>query len=172
MTCEKSEVIVHQYVIDISLESTFILLMYYDEDGFLLQWGRYFCLHWLKKAISLQGKHKGNHIETTSLQQMSIGVPSWKLPFSMWFPSRGNTLRSGLHASIAWKLESTSGLHHMEDRGKLHGNPRFPKGNTRETTRELRFPDVKVRETTWKPQVSLSNQRATTWKPQISHKFP
>ena len=127
-------------------------------------------------SISLGEKKRfplrGNIMESTSLQQMSMGFPSSKLPFSMWFPSRGNILRSGLHASIAWKLESTSGLHHMEDRGKLHGNPRFPKGNTRETTRELRFPDVKVRETTWKPQVSLSNQRATTWKPQISHKFP
>ena len=51
--------------------------------------------HWVKKAISLKGKHKGNHMETTSLQQISMGFPSWKLPFSMWFPLEGKhpTLR-------------------------------------------------------------------------------
>ena len=53
---------------------------------------------------------RGNIRETTSIQQISMGFPSWKLPFSMWFPSRGNTLRSGFHASIAWKLGSTSGF--------------------------------------------------------------
>ena len=70
------------------------------------------------------GKHKGNHMETTSLQHISMGFPSWKLPFSMWFPSRGNTLRFDLHAYIEWKLGSTSGFpiwkigeNHMETPG-------------------------------------------------------
>jgi len=31
----------------------------------------------------------------------------------------------------------------MENRGKLHGNPRFPKGNMRETTRKPGFPQCK-----------------------------
>ena len=68
--------------------------------------------------------------ETTSSQQMSIGVPSWKLPFSMWFPSRGNTLRSGLNVflRIDW-LESVirpiGNISTIKQRGLLFKGDQF-----------------------------------------------
>ena len=52
----------------------------------------------------IQGKPNGNNKFTTNFHGVSI----LKTTFSMWFPSRGSTLRSGLHASIAWKLGLTS----------------------------------------------------------------
>ena len=85
--------------------------------------------HWAKKGISLQWKHKGNHMETTSLQHISMGFPSLKLHFSMWFLSRGNTLGSSLHASMAWKLGSTSGF----PLWKIGGNYMETPGFQRET---------------------------------------
>ena len=128
--------------------------------------------HWVKKAISLKGKHKGNHMETTSLQQISMGFPSWKLPYSMWFPSRGKhpTLRFTCFHRMETRVNQW--FPHMENRGKPHGNPRFPKGNMRETTRKPGFPNVNIRETTWKPQVSpckhKGNHMETSNFPQVS----
>ena len=70
---------------------------------------------------------------------------------------------------------------------KLHGTPRFPQGNMRETTRKPGFPTWKPGETTWKPQVSLGkhegnpmetssfptvNIKETTLKPHNSQAFP
>ena len=64
------------------------------------------------------------------------------------FPRGGNTLRSGLHASIAWKLGSTSGFPIWKKGGNHMETPGFQKGNMRETTRKPGFPKVKIRGTT------------------------
>ena len=60
----------------------------------------------------------------------------------------------------------------MEDIGKLHGNPMFPKGNMRETTRKPGFPNVNIRETTWKSRYSPCKHKGNLMEPHISHRFP
>ena len=126
----------HTYLNKFSLDSTlrglstsikqcwFLLpVLVYKSDVYITGW---------KKRFPL----RGNIMESTSLQQMSMGFPSSKLPFSMWFPSRGNTLRSGLNASIEGKLGSTSGFPIWKIRGNYIETPGFqretwgkPKGN-------------------------------------------
>ena len=111
----------------------------------------FFSIHWVKKKGF---PFRGNIRETTwkplvLQQQISMEFPSWKLPFSIWFPLKGNTLRSGLHPSIAKKLESTGGFpiwkiggNYMETPGKHEGNHKETqvsqckhKGNHMETSR-------------------------------------
>ena len=78
--------------------------------------------------LSAYGNHK--------YKKNSMGFPFWKLPFSMWLPSRVNSLRSGLQASIAWKLGSTSGFPIWKIGGNYIETPGFqserygkPQGN-------------------------------------------
>ena len=85
------------------------------------------------------------------------------------------------------ETRGTPGVSLMETRRKLHGKPRYPKGNMREITRKPGFRTWKPVECTWKPQVSKGkhkgnhmetsrfpkvNIRETTWKPHVCNSFP
>ena len=57
------------------------------------------------KSPPLGEKRDFPSVETTSLQQISIVFPSWKEPFSMWFPLEGK------HATLRFTC-----FHRMETR--------------------------------------------------------
>ena len=83
-------------------------------------------------------------METTSLQHISMGFPSLKLHLFFHVVSlEGKHPRLQFTCFHGMETQVNKWFSIMEDRGKLHGNPRFPEGNIRETTMKPGFPNVK-----------------------------
>ena len=81
--------------------------------------------HWVKKGISLVRKHHGNHLETPGYHHVSPWFPLGKLEDSMWFPQKGNALRSGFRDSLAWKLGGNLGFPTWKPGGNYMETPGF-----------------------------------------------
>ena len=121
-----------------------------------------------KKGIFLARKHHWNHLKTPGYQHVFPWFPLGKLEDSMWFPPKGNVLRSSLRDSLAWKPGGNLGFPSLKPGGNYMEKPRYPRGNIREPQGipgfpygnqgnlhgNSRFPKGNIRETTWKPQVS------------------
>ena len=101
---------------------------------------------------------RGNIRETTWKPQVYNKFPwgfhpgNYLIPCG--FPRGGNTLRSGLHASIAWKLGSTSGFPIWKIGGNYMETPGFQRETWGKPQGNPGFPNVNIRETIWKPHDS------------------
>ena len=81
--------------------------------------------HWMKKGISLVRKQHGNHLKTPGYHHVSPWFPLGKLEDSMWFPPKGNALRSGFRDSPAWKPGGNLGFPSWKPGGNYMEIPGF-----------------------------------------------
>ena len=108
--------------------------------------------HWVKKEISPQGKHKGNHKFTNNFHGFYILETTFF--YVVFFDKKNPTLRLTCTCFHCMETRVNQWFSHMEDRGN-HKKNRVSqckhKGNHIETSR---FPHVNIRETTWTSHIS------------------
>ena len=79
--------------------------------------------HWVKKGIFPVRKHHGKHLETPGYHHVSLWFTLGKLEDSMWFPPKGNVLRSSFRDSLAWKPGGNLGFPLWKPGGNFMENP-------------------------------------------------
>ena len=107
-----------------------------------------------KKRFPLRGNIRETTWKPQVYNKFPWGFHRGNYLFPCGFPSRGNTLRSGLHASIAWKLGSTSGFPIWKIGGNYMETPGFQRETWGKPQGNPGFPNVNIRETIWKPHDS------------------